>query len=106
MSDASVQFFFLVASVCVLLLVAAAYCIVSSRNMIRILIGVELLTKSVTLLLATGGYISGRTALGQSLIVTLIVVEVVIIAIAAGVVIGAYGHTRSLDVRNLQNLNG
>ena len=38
-----------------LLLVVGLYCLVVSRNLIRILIGLEILTKAVTLLLALGG---------------------------------------------------
>ena len=106
MMDTAVQTFFVMAGACLLVFVMAAYCMVTARNMIRILIGVELLTKSVTLLLATGGWLSGRVALGQTLIITLVVVEVVIIAVAAGVVIGAHGHTGSLDANGLQNLKG
>jgi NADH:ubiquinone oxidoreductase subunit K len=86
--------------------VAAVYCILTTRNLIRILIGVELLTKAVTLLIIVGGFFSVRPALAQSLVIALIVVEVVVIAVAAGLVIGIYRHNDSLDVRNIKNLKG
>lgn len=89
-----------------LMAVIAVYCMVATRNLIRILIGVELLGKVVTLLLGAGGYLNARSAQGQSMIVTLIVVEAVLIAVAAGVVIGQWEHTRSLDAKNLQDLKG
>jgi NADH-quinone oxidoreductase subunit K len=90
----------------VLLVITALYCILASRNLIRILIGLELMTKAVTLLLAVGGYVSGRMALAQSLIITLIVIEVVVIAVAAGIVIGAFGHNNDLDAGKMSNLKG
>ncbi|MDD5520700.1 MAG: NADH-quinone oxidoreductase subunit K [Kiritimatiellae bacterium] len=90
----------------VLMVFTALYCILTSRNLIRILIGLELMTKAVTLLLAVGGYVSGRMALAQSFIITLIVIEVVIIAVAAGIVIGTYRHTNDLDARKLNSLKG
>lgn len=90
----------------VLLAVTALYCILVSRNLIRILIGLELLTKAVTLLIALAGYLTGNMALAQSLIVTLIVVEVVVIAVAAGIIVGAHRHNQTLDVRALRNLKG
>lgn len=90
----------------ILLAVTALYCILFSRNLIRILIGLELLIKAVTLLIALAGYIIGNMALAQTLIITLIVIEVVVIAVAAGIVIGAQRHNQSLDVRTLQNLKG
>jgi NADH-quinone oxidoreductase subunit K len=89
-----------------LIAVAAAYCLLVGRNLIRILIALELLTKAVTLLLAIGGYATGRWAEAQAFIITVIVIEVVVIAVAAGIVIGAYRHTGSLDVRTLQELKG
>ena len=90
----------------VLLSVTALYCILVSRNLIRILIGVELLTKAATLLLVLAGQLSNRVALAQAYIITLIVIEVVVIAIAAGVVINAFRKTGTLDLRTLQELKG
>ncbi|MBU4198900.1 MAG: NADH-quinone oxidoreductase subunit K [Verrucomicrobia bacterium] len=90
----------------ILLSVTALYCMLVSRNLIRILIGLELLIKAVTLLIALTGYLTGRMALAQTFIITLIVIEVVVIAIAAGIVIGAHRHNQSLDVRTLRNLKG
>lgn len=90
----------------ILLTVTALYCILFSRNLIRILIGLELLIKAVTLLIALAGYITGHMALAQTMIITLIVIEVVVIAVAAGIVIGAQRHNQSLDVRTLRNLKG
>ncbi len=89
-----------------LLAAAAIYCILATRNLIRILIGLELLTKAVTLLLAVAGYVTGRMAVAQTFIITMIVIEVVVIAVAAGVVIGVHRHNNDLDVGKLRNLRG
>ena len=106
MNEQYVQVFHLVAGATVALLVIASVCMIASRNLIRILIGVEVMSKAVTLALAGGGWLSGRTSLAQALIVTLILVEVVVIAVAAGVVIAAHGRNKSLDVRELRRLKG
>jgi multisubunit Na+/H+ antiporter MnhC subunit len=90
----------------VLLSVTALYCILASHNLIRILIGLELLTKGVTLLIAVAGYVTGRMAVAQTFIITIIVVEVVVIAVAAGIVIGVHRHNRDLDATRLDNLRG
>jgi NADH:ubiquinone oxidoreductase subunit K len=90
----------------VLLAVSALYCILVSRNLIRILIGLELLIKSVTLLLGVAGYVTGRMAIAQTFIITLIVIEVVVIAVAAGVVIGVHRRNHDLDAGKLRNLRG
>jgi len=90
----------------VLLAMTALYCILMSRNLIRILIGLELLTKGVTLLIAVAGYVTGRMAVAQTFVITIIVVEVVVIAVAAGIVIGVHRHNHDLDATRLDNLRG
>ena len=90
----------------VLLALAGIYCVVVTRNLIRVLIGMELMTKAVTLLLVLGGWASGRMALAQALVINLIVVEVVVIAVAAGIVVSLYRKNLSLDTRELRNLKG
>lgn len=89
-----------------LILMTGVYCLLMSRNLVRILIGLELLTKAVTLLIVVAGVATGRVSLSQSLVITLIVVEVVVIAVAAGVVIASYQHTGSLETRALEKLKG
>jgi len=98
--------FWMSAVAVILLIVIAAYCVTMGINLIRILIGIELFAKGVTLLLIVAGLITGRMALGQALVITFIVVEVVVIAVAAGIVIGSYQHTHALDVRGMRNLKG
>jgi NADH-quinone oxidoreductase subunit K len=89
-----------------LIFIAGFYCIITTRNLIRALLGLEILTKAVTLMLALAGFLTGKTALSQALIITLIVVEVVVIAIAAGVVLNIFKHYNSLDTRNIRTLKG
>jgi multisubunit Na+/H+ antiporter MnhC subunit len=90
----------------ILLVTTGFYCIFMTFNLIRALIGIELLIKGVTLLIITVGYVSRHTALAQALVITLIVIEVVFIVVATGVVIGLQKHYDSLDIRNLRKLKG
>ena len=89
-----------------MIFIAGLYCILVTRNLMRVLIGLELLMKAVTLLLILGGYMAGRVALAQGIVITLIVIEVVVIAVMAGVILSIYRHTGSLDARNLRSLKG
>jgi NADH-quinone oxidoreductase subunit K len=88
------------------LAIAGIYCLVMTRNFIRVLIGLELMTKAVTLLIVVAGYASGRLALAQALVITLIVVEVVVVSVAAGIVLGIYRLNGSLDIRKSRNMKG
>ena len=54
-------------AVIIMLFIAGLYCILVTRNLMRVLIGLELLTKAVTLLLIVAGYAVGRVALVQAL---------------------------------------
>jgi len=75
-----------------LLFAIGLYCLSLSRNLIRALIGIELLTKSATLLLVLAGAATGRTAAAQAMAITFIVVEVVAVVVASGLVLGNYRH--------------
>ena len=90
----------------VLVAIAGVYCLVMTRNFIRVLIALELMTKAATLLIIVAGLAAGALALAQALAVTLIVVEVVVVCVASGIVLSIYRHGESLDVRRSRNLKG
>ena len=89
-----------------LLFIIGIYCILATFNLIRVLIGMELLIKAVTLLIVVAGYITGRTALAQAMVITLIVIETVIVTVAVGVVLGIHRYHGTLDVRTIRSLKG
>jgi len=101
-----VTFFWTFCIFIILIFIIGLYCIFVSYNLIRVLIGLEILIKAVTLLIAVVGYTNNHLSMTQAFIITLIVVEVVFIAVAAGVVLGLYRHNKNLDTRNLRNLKG
>ncbi|MCX5751875.1 MAG: NADH-quinone oxidoreductase subunit K [Candidatus Saganbacteria bacterium] len=90
----------------ILLGVCGLYCILVTRNLFRILIGLELITKGITLLLIAAGYITGHTATAQALVITLIALEVVVIVVGGGIILSIYWNNKSMDVRNLRHLKG
>jgi len=100
------QLFWISGIFALLLFITAFYCILISKNLIRILIGVELLTKAVTLLLIVAGDVTGAVGVTQAMVITLILVEVVVIAVAAGIIIGTFRRTESLSVEGLTDLKG
>jgi len=89
-----------------MLFVIGIYCVLATFNLVRALIGLEILIKAVTLFLIAVGYITGHEALAQSLVITLIVIEVVVITISVAVVVGIHSYNKSLDVRKIRNLKG
>lgn len=89
-----------------LLVVCGLYCILVTRNIIRAIIGLELLIKAVTLLLIATGYASNKGALGQALVITVIVIEVVLAAVAGGIALRIFRYNGNLDVGKLNRLQG
>ena len=89
-----------------LIAVAGIYCLTATRNMLRVLMALELLNKAVTLLIAVAGARSGQMALAQSFIIALIIVEVVVTAVGAGITIAVHARNGSLDLRKLTKLKG
>ena len=90
----------------IMLFVIGIYCIMASYNLIRVLIGVEILIKAVTLLIVICGYVSGYLALMQSLVITMIVIEAVFMIVSVGIVLGIHRKNDSLDARSIRNLKG
>lgn len=89
-----------------LLFITGFYSLIVSRNLVRLLISIEILTKSATLMIILAGYMTHQTSLAQSFVITLVIVEVVVIAVAAGIIIGVFRRTGTLDTRKLRNLRG
>lgn len=85
----------------VILYIIGFYYLVATRNLIRVLIAMEVLTKGLTLTLIYVGELTNRMATAQTMVITLIIIEVVILAIAAGIIINIFGHTDSVDVRKI-----
>ena len=104
-SDIS-QFFWIFTIGIALVLIAGFYCLLVTFNLIRALIGLELLTKAITLLIVLAGYVTGHTGLAQAMAITLIIIEVVVIVVAVGIVLSVFRHNDSIDVRKLRNIKG
>ena len=85
---------------------AALFSLLKVRNMLGMLIATEVMTKGVTLLLICAGYLNGNTALTQTFIVTIIVIEAVVAVVAVGLAVSVHRNTGSLDIANLNKLNG
>jgi multisubunit Na+/H+ antiporter MnhC subunit len=100
------QLFWMCSIGAILVFIIGIYCILVTFNLIRAIIGLELLTKAVTLFLILAGYVTGRMGLAQALVITLIVIEVVVIAVAVGVILCVFRHNNTIDVRLLRNIKG
>ncbi len=106
MNPQALQIFWPYGIFIIMLFIIGIYCMLVTYNLIRVLIGLDLLLKAVTLLIIVVGRITDHSALTQSLVITFIVIEVVVMTVAVGVVLGIRSHNNSLDVRKIRNLKG
>lgn len=89
-----------------LMIMAGCYCLIRTYHMLKIIIGIEVAMKAVTMFIMLAGYINGKMGLAQTFIITVIVIEVVVAVVAAGLAINLYKKYGSMDVRNLRKLKG
>ncbi len=90
----------------ILMILAGCFCLARSHHLLRILIGIEIAMKAVTLLIVFAGFVSGEDTLAEVYAVTVICLEVVMMVTAAGIAINLYRKYGSMDIRNLKKLKG
>jgi len=82
------------------------YCLLTMRNLIKLLIGVEIISKGVSLAIIATGAEKQSVGLAQSLMITFILAEVVVVATALAIIINIFRHNKSLDIGDLTQLKG
>jgi multisubunit Na+/H+ antiporter MnhC subunit len=89
-----------------LVFMVGVFLLLVQRNLLRIVLAVEVLAKGVTLVLLSAGVHRGAVPLMQSLIVTFIVVETILAAVLLAIIVVCQRNNASLDVRLLARLKG
>jgi len=100
------QLFLLFALGAALVLIVGFYSLLTTRNLIRVVINMEILSKGVMLLLIAAGNAVDRSALAQAMAITMIIIEVAVVVVAVGVILCVYRHHRSLDTSLLREIKG
>ena len=90
----------------ILLAMIGVYMLILYRNLLRLIVGVEIISKGITLVFLSVGIYRQDIGFIQALLVTFIIVETVLAAIMLALVVGAQKIYRSLDIRNLSKLRG
>jgi len=96
--------------VVILMVVGALFAIgvfslVSRGNLIKMVMGLELLGKGVSLLFVLGGYMSGNTGVSQAVVFTLIAIEAVVAGLALALVILARRVWKTFDIAAISRLS-
>lgn len=82
------------------------YALLVARNLIKIIIVLQILVKSVILAFVLAGHTSGQMALGQSMATTIIVADTVVAVIGLALVIQIRRRLGTLDIKLVSQLRG
>jgi NADH-quinone oxidoreductase subunit K len=82
------------------------YGLLISRNLIKIVVVLQVLVKAAVLALVAGGSASGRIGLSQSLGVTVIVADTVVAVIGLALAVQVQRRFGTVDVSALSSLRG
>ena len=89
-----------------LLITTGLFCMIISRSLIRQLIGLEIMSKGAMLAVIAAGHAAGRINLAQAVVITLIVIEVVVVAAGLALLVKNYRINGSVDIWQLKGLRG
>lgn len=88
------------------LLGVGLYGLLRLRNLIQIIVALQILAKAAVLTLVVAGKASGHVNLGQSLAVTVIVADTVIAVVGLALAVQVRRRLGTLDVKALATLRG
>jgi len=89
-----------------LLFLLGLACLVTQREAIKQVIGLKIMLQGVTLGLIYQGHVSGDLHTVQSMVISALVVETILIAVALALIINVYEYYPSGDVDELDSLRG
>ena len=90
----------------ILLFAIGIYCLLTRHQVIKQVIGLKIMLQGVTLSLVHAARLNEDTPLGESMVISALVVEAVVIAIALALIVNVFRHYPSGDVDDLDRLRG
>ncbi len=88
-----------------ILLLVGVYCVVSKRNMIKIIVGIEIITAAVNLNFISLAWNGQQTdPLAASIVLISIAIGAAVAAYALSLIINAFKQSGSVDVRKMRRL--
>lgn len=93
----------------VTLYIVGIYCLATKRNMIRLILGIEILINAanINFIVFSASWEAGFVdPFAHSIVITSTALAGCVSAVALTIVVYAYRHYRTLDVRKLRSLRG
>jgi NADH-quinone oxidoreductase subunit K len=86
------------------LLGVGLYGLLVMRNLIKVIVALQILVKAVILALVMAGSAAGQLALGESMAVTVIVADTMVAVIGLALAVQVRRHVGTLDIKALSTL--
>ena len=86
------------------LLAVGLYAVLIARNLIKVVIGLQLLVKGAMLALIAAGQVAGQPAVGESLALTVIVADTIVAVVGLALAVQVRRRFGTLDVKLLSTL--
>jgi NADH:ubiquinone oxidoreductase subunit K len=80
------------------------YAVLISRNLIKVIVGLQILVKGAMLAMIAAGQISGQTEVGESLALTVIVADTIVAVVGLALAVQVRRRFGTLDVKALSTL--
>lgn len=90
----------------VVLLLVGIFGLILSRNMLKLVIALQIMVKAALLALLAAGSAGGRLGLAQSIAVTVIVADTMIAVIGLALAVRVHTRLKTLDVDQIAELKG
>ena len=88
------------------LLGVGLYALLVSRNLIKIVVGLQILVKAAMLALIAAGQLAGQAEVGESLALTVIVADTIVAVVGLALAVQVRRRFGTLDVPKISTLKG
>jgi multisubunit Na+/H+ antiporter MnhC subunit len=86
------------------MLAVGIYGLLAVRNLIKVIVALQILGKGAVLALVLAGYVRGQANLGQSMALTVIVADTIVAVIGMALAVQIRRHVGTLDIQALTTL--
>lgn len=83
---------------------AGFYCLLFTRNLIKVVVALQLIVKGVVLAFVLAGHLQQNESLAQTMAITVIVADTIVAVIGLSLAVQIRLHTGSLDLKTLSKL--
>jgi len=82
------------------------FCLLTRRNVIKQVFGLKIMLQGVTLSLLHAGHVCEDVRFAETMVISALVVETIVIAIALALIVNIFRHYPSGDIDHLDQLRG